>query len=161
LSDQFETGATGWTTSGLWHLATTLCVSPGYHSATHAFYYGQESTCNYATGSATSGTLTSPLISGVGGSATFTFWYWRQVESYKQASYDQASVSVSYDGGTTWTRVWFEDTKSPSENAWTLAAIPLSPTSSTLRLQFTFNSIDGLGNNYKGWLIDDVVVTNN
>ena len=53
LNENFESGAVGWTATGLWHLANNSgCVTPtlGYVSPTHAFYYGQDSTCNYATG---------------------------------------------------------------------------------------------------------------
>ena len=53
LNENFETGAVGWTATGLWHLVNNSgCVSPalGYSSPTHAFYYGQDATCDYATG---------------------------------------------------------------------------------------------------------------
>jgi hypothetical protein len=135
-------------------------VYPWANSGSNAFYYGQEATCNYATGSKNSGSLTSPLISGVSGSATLSFSYWRQVEFFANGSYDQASVQVSYDGGSTWTTVWSEDCKVASENAWQMTSVSLSPANSSLLVRFVFNTVDSLNNNFKGWLIDDVTVTN-
>ena len=137
-------------------------MSPGYESATHSFYYGQDpTTCTYNTGVANTGTLTSPSIGGAGASATLRFWYWRQVEAYKFASYDKTYVQVTYNGGLTWTTVWSEDSKIASENAWTQASVVLSPTSSTMQVRFVFDSVDSFNNGYKGWLIDDVTVQNN
>ncbi|HMG21190.1 MAG TPA: hypothetical protein VK607_07745, partial [Kofleriaceae bacterium] len=57
FSESFETGAPGWTATGLWHI-TTKRASDG----THAFWYGQETTGTYDTGAANSGDLTSPVI---------------------------------------------------------------------------------------------------
>ncbi len=157
--DNFEGGVSGWTASGLWHLAnSTSCVTPRYYSATHSFYYGQESTCDYAAGNvANTGSLTSPTISGLAGSVTLSFYYWRQVESYNGA-YDKTSVQVSYDGGVTWSTVWYKDSRNVSENAWTLASVSLSPTSTSMRVRFAFDTVDQISNTYKGWLIDDVKV---
>lgn len=48
LTDDFETGAPGWSATGLWHLANdSQCASPapGYGSPVHAFYFGQDATC--------------------------------------------------------------------------------------------------------------------
>jgi hypothetical protein len=145
----------------LWHLAnSTTCVTPGYYSATHSFYYGQESTCNYDTGrTSNTGSLTSPAISGLAASVALSFNYWRQVESYSGA-YDKTYAQVSYDGGVTWTTVWYRDTSYASENAWTPASICLSPTSTTMRVRFVFDTVDRNTNSYKGWLIDDVKVEN-
>ncbi|MCP4654589.1 MAG: hypothetical protein GY856_04115, partial [bacterium] len=61
LDDDFEGGLGSWSTSGLWHLVSnSSCASPGYASAVNAVYYGQDSSCDYATGSATTGDLISP-----------------------------------------------------------------------------------------------------
>jgi hypothetical protein len=158
FSDNLEGSVDGWTASGLWHLANnTSCVAPGYSSATHSFYYGQETTCNYSTGLSNTGTLTSPAISGLNASATLTFSYWRQVESYNGA-YDKTYVQVSYDGGLTWLTVWSKDSRNASENTWTLASVPLSPTNATMRVRFVLDTVDSFANTYHGWLIDDVTV---
>src|SRR5690606_3706641 len=88
LSEDFESGAGAFTTTGLWHLTdSSSCASPGYASATHAMYYGQDSSCDYATGAATAGSLTSSLITGINSNSVLSFQYFRQVESYT-GSYD-------------------------------------------------------------------------
>ncbi|NOZ79559.1 MAG: PQQ-binding-like beta-propeller repeat protein [Acidobacteria bacterium] len=164
-TEDFESGSTGWTASGgLWHeVNSTGCVSPPATSGTHAWYYGQDSSCDYDTGATTTGTLTSPTISGVTSSSLLSFEYWRQVESYSSGGYDITKVDVSYDGGTTWNQVWYKDCADASGAAWTASGdIALSPPSSPsdMIIRFTFDSVDSYYNTYVGWLIDDVSVTN-
>jgi len=161
--DDLEGDTSGWTASGLWHLANdTACVSPGYNSATHSFYYGQEASCDYDTGGTNSGTLTTPGITGLAtgsNAATLSFYYWREVESYNGA-YDKTFVEVSYDGGSNWTTVWYKDSSDSSLAAWTFVSVDLSPSSDTALVRFTFDSVDSVSNNFVGWLIDDVTVEN-
>src|SRR5207244_3558171 len=115
-SENFEGDTTGWNAGSFWHLTSnTGCVSPGYQSAAHAFYYGGEPSCSYGTGtSPNNGTLTSPLIGGLYPSVSLSFWYWRQVES-SSVGYDSTSVQVSYNGGASWSTVWLENSRNPSE----------------------------------------------
>ncbi len=162
LDESFEGGAGSWTTGGLWHLtANSNCASPGYSSAVGAMYYGQDGSCNYDTGSATSGNLISPQITGLDASSTLSFDYFRQVESESSDSYDKTVVAVSPVGSSTWTTLWSKDSGDASENAWTpsgnlsLAAFA----GQTVQLRFRFNSVDEVSNNFTGWFIDDVVVT--
>ena len=118
LNENFDSGAAGWTTDGLWHLATnSSCTAPdnGWSSAPNAMYYGQDSSCNYDTGSATSGNLTSPSISGVTATTVLRFDYWRQVESYS-GDYDNAYVQVSTGGS--WTTVWSRNARDTSQSDW-------------------------------------------
>ncbi len=159
LNEDFEGDTSGWTASGLWHLVNnSSCASPGYSSATHAFYYGQDSTCNYSTGSATSGTLTSPDIFGITASSTLDFDYYRVVESFS-GSYDKTEVAV-VAGGTA-TTVWAQDSSTASTAAWQSAStISLaSYAGQVIQIRFSFDSVDSVSNTFTGWLIDDVVVT--
>ncbi len=162
LSDNFETGATGWTTTGLWHLASnSSCASPalGYSSPTRAFYYGQDATCNYSTGATNSGTLTSPPVSGITSTSVLSFNYFRRVESYNGA-YDRTYVDVIRSNGTV-TTVWTRDARNASSTAWASSGnISLSAfAGDTIRLRFTFNTVDSAANTFTGWFIDDVKVT--
>lgn len=158
--DEFETGAAGWTTTGLWHLANnSTCASPGYSSPTRAFYYGQDATCNYNTGASNTGTLTSPAISGITASSVLTFDYRRQVESFS-GNYDRTFVEVIRSNGTA-TSVFSLSSANPSTTAWTPSGnISLAAfAGDTVRLRFTFNSVDSVSNAFIGWFIDDVQVT--
>ena len=157
LSDNFESGATGWTGTGLWHLVdNTTCATPGYSSATHAWYYGQDSSCDY-NASNNSGELTSPTISGVTANTTLNFSFFRQVESYSGA-YDKTEVQVVSGGAVT--TIWSRDSSDASGAAWgpsgslSLAAYA----GQTIQIRFRFDSVDGSFNNFTGWLIDDVIV---
>ena len=161
LSADFEGDTSGWTTSGLWHKTDdSSCAAPdnGYTSATHAFYYGQDSTCTYATGSATSGSLTSPPISGIDASSTLTFDYNRVVESYS-GSYDVTSVDIVTASGSV--NVFSLDSSDASSAGWqSSGAIPLGAfAGQTIQVRFTFDSRDSVSNGFFGWMIDDVEVT--
>lgn len=162
FADSFESGGAGWTASGLWHLTNnTSCISPSAASPVRAFYYGAESTCSYASGRTNKGTLTSPSITGVGGAATLSFSYWREVELNTRRSYDTATVQVSYNNGRNWTTVWSASSRTASERAWLPVSVNLKPSSTTVTVRFVFDTVNSSNNGYKGWLIDDVKLTNN
>lgn len=66
-------GTPKFTGTGLWHVtANSLCPNPPpYHSATHAYYFGQDfPTCNYSTGSQAIGTLTSETFTNISASSS-------------------------------------------------------------------------------------------
>ncbi len=160
FSDDFEAGATGWTGTGLWHLAdNSSCASPGFSSPTHAFYYGRDATCNYNTGAANTGDLTSPPIPGISSSSALTFDYFRRVESFN-GSFDRTQVDVIRSDGSA-VNVFNLDSRTPSVAAWTSSGnISLAAfAGETIQLRFRFNTVDGTANNFTGWFIDDVTVT--
>jgi hypothetical protein len=162
LDDDFEGSVAGWSTSGLWHLATnSTCASPqnGYSSPVRAFYYGQDSTCNYSTGAANTGTLTSPPISGITSSSTLTFDYYRQVESFTGGSFDQTEVEIVHPGGAD--TVFALDSGDASSSSWQSSG-PISLAAyagDTIQVRFRFDSVDNVANTFDGWFIDDVAVT--
>ncbi|HEV3475380.1 MAG TPA: S8 family serine peptidase [Actinomycetota bacterium] len=160
--ETFEGDVTGWSASGMWHRATSSqCTSPdaGYASPTRAFYYGQDASCSYANGSATTGTLTSPSIAVVGGSPIMvSFDSWRHVELYTGGSYDKTSVQVSFNGGSTWSTLWSRDSTTASQTDWTTVNVNVTPSSSNMRIRFVFDSVDAFDNDQVGWLIDDVTL---
>jgi len=159
INDDLEGDTSGWTTTGLWHLTNnSTCATPGYSSATHAFYYGQDTGCTYNTGSATSGSLTSGVIGGINTSSTLSFDYYRVVESYSGA-YDKTEVDVLTSSGST--TVFALDSSTASTAGWvnsgniSLAAFA----GQTIQLVFRFDSVDGVSNAFTGWMVDDIVVT--
>jgi carboxypeptidase T len=155
----FENGAAGWTTSGLWHLvSSTPCTSPesGASSPPNAMYYGQDSSCSFNVG-VTSGNLTSPVINGVTASSVLSFNYFRRVES-NASGVDITAVDVLR--GSTVTTVFSRTSANPSTAQWlpsgniSLAAFAGQP----IQLRFRFHSRNSLNNNFTGWLIDDIVI---
>ena len=162
-----------WTTTGLWHKTQNVsCVSPPYASPTHVYYYGKDATCNYATAGANSGALTSPdiSVSGItpGSKLTIGWKYWRKVENYNNGSFDKSYVEYKFDNQSNWTQIWYDDSKQNQPmGGWHLVEattdtagndIVVPAGASTLKVRFTFDTVDGYANNYIGWLIDDVKV---
>lgn len=162
FSDEFETGAPGWSGTGLWHLAdNSSCAPPGFSSPTHAFYYGRDIDCTYDVGDATTGSLTSPPVSGIVNGSILSFDYFRQVEFFEGA-FDRTLVEVVHADGTA-TTVFSLDASTPSQLEWVSSGnISLAAfAGETIRLRFTFDSVDGLANRLRGWLIDNVTITAN
>jgi leucyl aminopeptidase len=156
--ESFES-ATSWSPTGLWHQTTkSACASPGYASAMRSMYFGSDSTCNYATSAPVTGTITSPVITGVAATSALSFKYYRKVES-DTGSYDVASVEIL--SGTTTATVWSRSSANPSNTIWNdSGAISLAAFAGrTIQVRFKFDSVDYANNAFTGWLVDDVVVT--
>ena len=161
-SDDFENGNIyGWTATGLWHqVSNSSCISPGYSSPTTSWYYGQDTSCNYNTGSRNTGSLTSPEIQGITSDSKLSFKYWRQVESFS-GSFDKTYVEVSSDGGENWANVWYKDSRDASQAMWLQSEeISLADfAGNSILVRFSFDSVDSGYNNFNGWFIDDVSVS--
>jgi len=160
FGDDFESGAGAWSITGtdglggpaLWGLSTHR-----YRSPTTALYYGRAGQLNYDTGARNFGEFASPAIDLAGfRQASLSFHHFLRTEGLPQF-YDQASVRVSSDGGTTWANLCtFTDT---SGAALVPASCDLSPfDGGTIRLQFRFDTVDAGVNGFEGWVIDDVSV---
>ena len=152
LDDNFEGDVSGWTATGLWHRVTSSsCTSPenGYTSAFNAFYYGQDSTCTYDTGGATSGSLISPPIFNVTASSTLSFEYYRQVESFS-GDFDRTTVDVVT--GSSRTTVFSLNSSSASQATWVSSGpIDLSAfAGQVIQLELNFDSGDGVSNTFTG-----------
>ena len=163
LLDDFESGASAWSVTGLWHLATdSQCTAPapGFASPVTAFYFGQDARCDYNTQARVSGNLTSRPVSGINADSTLTFSYFRSVESYPQGAFDRTEVQIVTQGGST-TTVFALDSTDPSNLDWTSSgSISLAAfAGQTIQVRFAFDSVDTVANGFIGWLIDDVAVT--
>ncbi|MEK7477444.1 MAG: hypothetical protein AAB152_17620 [Candidatus Coatesbacteria bacterium] len=150
------TVAGAWTTSGMWHGVadgTTPASRPFTSGSPNTWWYGQDGTGNYATGLRTFGDLTSPAYA-IGANQQLTFWSWEQTEN--SPVWDTRNVYISTNGGGSWTllRNLFG-----TENAWYQVQIDLAAyAGQSAMFRFTFDSIDGTGNNYKGWYVDEITV---
>lgn len=163
LVEDFE-DSSGWTFGGLWHVVEAGsgtdddCVEPPYTSYRRSLYYGRDDTCTYNTGGSNGGTATSPPITGVAPQAQLTFSSLRIVQSARR-HFDAARVEVSYDGGASWSQVWMKSARHGNDPNWTTESVALSPPSDSLRLRFRF-SANRKANNFLGWFVDDVVLSN-
>jgi hypothetical protein len=141
-----------WTNTTLWHITT-----PDGCNCTdnNSWYYGQEGDCDYNTGATNSGTLTSKQIELTGAlTATLTFWTYWETEN-TGTFWDKKLVQVSTDGGANWTTV---KQLSGTENGKTISVNLTGYAGETIKIQFYFDTVDHLYNNYYGWCIDDIKV---
>ena len=162
IIDNLEAGTAGWAVGGLWHLATSSSCSPsGFHSTTHAFYYGDEGTCTFETSdingsTANSGVLISPNYTGATSATLFLIRYALVTEDDPNCgSYDVTRVDVSYDGGTNWAPLGGGACLAES-STWRNRSFAIAPTGDTVRFRFTFDTVDEIGNFHLGWFVDDL-----
>ncbi len=150
--EDFDDNTHNWTLTGLWHV-----TSYRENSANNSLAYNQESSHDYNTGAANSGTATFDVT--LPSSPVLEFDHYRVVESYP-SPYDVARVEISTDGGNTWGTLQQWDSRNPT-NPWEHVSISLNGYTGDVKIRFYFNTIDNLYNNYEGWYIDDVVVKSN
>lgn len=149
--DDMEGGGLSWTTTGLWHLVESPYI--GHNGSSHAYWYGQDSTGNYDTGTANSGDLTSPPIYIPSTGFYLRFWYGYETET-QGLDWDQRWVQISVDGGP------FNNVLQLSDDpmGWWLQGpvINLSGYAGhTIQVRFHFDTIDEVYNTFDGWYIDD------
>ncbi|EKD76713.1 MAG: Chitinase [uncultured bacterium] len=108
--------------------------------------------------------------------ANLTFWSWWEIEGVDVDRYDLMDVYVTTDAGLTWDKVVGmnpindvdgEAFKSYSSGGlgeigqWIHTQADLLPyVGSTIKLKFSFETVDEKYNGFRGWLIDDVRITN-
>ncbi len=148
FDDDMESGVGAWAATGLWHQSTRRS-----NSTSTAWYYGQESSGTYNTGSANSGTLTHTFDLSDISEAILSFAEWSQLE--EDSSYDLTQVQISDDGGAF--NTVFES--HGTNNAWLERTVDLnSYVGGLIDVRFSFDTIDSFENNFEGWYIDDVKV---
>jgi hypothetical protein len=147
-------------------------------------YLGEQSPYDYELSGGTSvaknrGTLISPIINLSNlEEASFNFWSWFEIESVNpnQTGYDLMEIHVIKSSGVPeqlgklnpYTDPIIPDRKpipftSGGFNqlpAWKYHEFDLTEyVGSSIRLQFVFDTRDGLYNGFRGWIIDEITVT--
>jgi len=160
LYDDFESGYGNWSGTGLWNSEseTDTCgsqVAP-FPSPSNAAYYGQDGICTYNTGSATSGSLTTYSAVPILTDSWLRFDSYEQTECGGDCGYDNRYVEISTNGGITWLSLG----EGSIEDSWYLKTFDLSGyAGNNARFRLRFDSLDGIGNDYFGWMVDNVAVT--
>jgi hypothetical protein len=149
-----------WTTTGLWHLEdndSSMWDMYGLPSDSHYMWYGDNRTGNYNTSGSNSGDLTSDTFDllGFGNSVYLEFWSW--VETEVGTSYDQKSVYINDGAGWSLLGNLTFDGSTPR---WQLITFDISSyvNLSTVSLRFSFDTVHGFVNDYRGWVIDDIKI---
>ncbi|MDG6220889.1 MAG: hypothetical protein QCI38_05510, partial [Candidatus Thermoplasmatota archaeon] len=146
-----------WSMDGLWHVANNV----KFYSATRAFYYGRPIDNNYDTDSRNTGNLTLKTENAINlrgkTQAYLSFYYYLDVETDQDPTgYEWASVSISMNGGSSWTEV---ANLSHTYGAWVQDTIDLETfliQGDYLLLKFYFDSRDAEDNRHMGWFVDDI-----
>ncbi len=160
LATDFTAGLpAGWSATGLWHI-TTACAPAGTCDSGNTAYFGQDATCNFNLPTRASGVLRSPSLTlpvlQTGENILLKFCSALDTE-YPNGAYgdaDQAQVWFVHSTGAS-PLVWFTD-----HSTALLQTLDLSPHAGrTGRLEWRFDSIDTYMNSFRGWHVDNIVVT--
>jgi hypothetical protein len=156
--ESFDDGvADEWTLTGLWHVSSA-CSSPP--SPPNYLGYNEDSDCEYSTGARTSGEATFDVDLAGKRTATLKFNHRYQKEPYTTSAYDVMRVQVSTDGGTSWTTLRQWDSRNADQLAWTGHSVDLDAfTGASIKLRFSFDSLDHVANYFDGWFVENVEVT--
>lgn len=153
LTEDFESGAPGWTMAGDWEIGA---VTSGPNSG--GFGNSTQAAATILAGNHSNGadySLTSPPIMLPSGAYDYGLEYaeWFQIEN----CCDDGITELSVDDGATWTLL---TTVTGDSNGWSTRELPLQVADGAMiRIRFRFTS-DGSVTN-PGWYIDDlrVIVT--
>ncbi len=163
----------------LWHVTTARASDPG-HTAATSLYFGQDETAggggnyNFVVNGQTvrvAGQATSPPISLSGispiAAVSLTFDDFLVTEGDSTGNYDRAIVSISMDGGKTFVPVIRNAIAinglvlADPSNGWQRVVVPLGSFLGAYRgsilVQFSFDTVDILNNNFEGWYVNDDV----
>jgi hypothetical protein len=158
VSDGFETNQDRWSGTGLWTLKDDGAMA---HAGSYSWWY-QGDDGDYDTGQPNSGNLTSPPISiPSAGTYYLRFYYRRETDTYFKW-WDQRWVQISVDGGAFLPLLQLsEDPKTSEWQSWLKSpAIDLSEYAGhTIRVRFSFATLDEASNAYDGWGVDDFSIT--
>ncbi|MHB8606014.1 MAG: hypothetical protein ACYDCK_12240, partial [Thermoplasmatota archaeon] len=162
FTDDGESGTSKWVgynygSGSTWHLYDNSGDSTKYHSATHSFECGDDT--SYATYT-DCGLDTVSIDLSKAKTATLKFWHKVQGEEYSGTSYyDYGTVWVSPDNRNSWCEL---QTDLAGITSWTQDSLDLSTCagalgSSQVVVEFEFVSDGSVQNG--GWFVDDVSVS--
>ena len=149
FEESFNAGIpTAWNATGLWN-ADSTCSPSGTCGEGIAAYFGIASQCTYDDGNQVSGTLTSPAISLAGMSGEIVLTYCSSLITENLSSYDVAVVRVN--------GVVVDE---PSESStWEERTVVITSSGDeTVTIEWAFDSVDSLYNDYRGWHVDGIQV---
>jgi subtilase family serine protease len=156
--EDFESGLSKWQTyTGLWHLTDDTSRWPyPSHSPTRSMWFGDETTGCYNTHYHEKGDLISnPIDLSPFEDIILEFYHWRESEVLDY--YDVSFVYISTDG-INWDLIYQSGTEYIPP--WEKISIDISDYTSnpSVQLKFSFDTVDEIHNDYRGWLVDDIEI---
>ncbi len=156
-----ETDPAGAPAATLWHgegSCDGVTPIPGSMGTTAASYnQGDIAIYTYATGGINTGAIESPVIpSGPGTTRTLAFEYMKQTEAGGTGSFDQCFVEARPPLGV------YSTVTQITGNSVCPASLGVSvavPGAGAWQHRFRFNTVDGIGNAFQGWTVDNVVAS--
>ncbi len=153
LSEGFESGLpAGWSVTGLWHI-TGSCPQSAPCDGSQWGYFGQDTTCTYATPNRESGLLSAPAINlpAAAPGRSIQLSYCSYLEREQANGYDLAKLLVNG---------LVADQPSANSIQWATRTVDLTPyAGQTVTIAWSFDTVDNFLNNFKGWQIDGVRLT--
>jgi hypothetical protein len=172
-SENFDTGAPGFTFNGLWHVTSNFPFS-----GANALGYVQGETPNsstadgnYDNGSANSATAFSPAIALPTGTLTLTFEAFNHNEFGDEPDFfDRLRVGISTDGSSLGTIVASSSSFdgapvgipiwTPDNTGYNFITVNISSfAGQTIYLAFNYDTLDAIDNDHPGARIDDVRIS--
>lgn len=164
--------ATGWSSSGLWNLSTLVGIcnvsdSPGAclpppDEGQRAWWYGQPSTGDFETGGTNSGEIVSPEFTIPNGAVMPMLGFRTTWESEGCCSYDRKVVYFRESGTNDMTYLGImggNGDQMENEPVYLSAFLDMSSViGKTGRLVFDFDTGDSIANDFRGWVVDRIVV---
>lgn len=153
----FESGPQGWTATGLWHWVNPSNSDwANARSGVGSFWYGDEDTGDFDTGTRNWGALTSPPLNNP---YRMTFCTWWEVEGGDY--FDRMEIRANDEDGYLFLLLNTGPMTSGGygeEPTWVKHTVDLSQYPGTTRVVFYFDTIDASYNDLRGWYIDDVTI---
>jgi len=166
LVDEGGETASGWTGDGLWHRTSRRAAS-----GASSWWFGQEATGDYDTGSRVQGELISPAIDLSEADAAFLEWkqlffgagFFSRVELggvfAPYLNQDAGRVWISGDDGANWFPLTHIAHNSSGSAFQTYRLNLKRFLGAVVRVKFEFDTLDGVNNAQEGWYLDDIRVT--
>jgi hypothetical protein len=184
----FEDGEEPWLVNGFWHRSTLAGIVNGRFGAlpapftgTHALWYGRDATGNFLSpfGGANAGTARSPGFtmptSPSGGQVALEFKTWWEIEGAAPNIFDIMSVELEVTTVTGSVQIRVLRRLNPTASAfgvtyssggsnqppiWVTHSLPIPADiqGRPVRIRLSFSTGDGLFNDMRGWIVDDMRV---
>jgi murein DD-endopeptidase MepM/ murein hydrolase activator NlpD len=156
FSETFETNSQRWSGSGLWMRTVADNRTPG---GSWSWWY-QQPDGDYDNGTINFGSLTSvPITIPVSGGPYYLRFFYKVETESPYPYWDQRWLQISSNGGL-FANIW--QAGSDPTGLWLNSpAFDLTPyAGQSIRLRFSFHTLDALRNAHMGWGIDDISITN-